>query len=367
MEVRRRVGIDARPFLNPQTGVRRYVAEMCTALGSALPDVDFIAYAPYPVQLPAECSHWEVRIDHEQGTGSGHTFWWLKRRLGRLCQGDKLDAFWATTTFLPWLPAGVCSVSTVYDMVHRVNPSSMRATALVQHRLWLERDIRAADAIVTISEGTARRVLQYTGRVVTSVARPGVNPMFRRPDDDEIARVRVRYNLRRSYVLSVGTWEPRKNLSSLVEAMVQLRRAGKACELDLVLVGCRGWKDSGLSKAVGDQGHEHVRTLGQVPDADLPALYGGSALFAYPSRYEGFGLPVMEASACGARVLASDIPELREAGGAEVTYVEPTVAGLASGIARALSQTAPQRATASPRWSDGASQLARVLVADHGQ
>jgi glycosyltransferase involved in cell wall biosynthesis len=131
----------------------------------------------------------------------------------------------------------------------------------------------------------------------------------------------------------------------------------------LILVGERGWRDgklAGIVRAAADHG---VMALGRVPDGDLPALYSGCDAFIFPSIYEGFGIPVLEARACGARVVATDTPEIREAGGDGTTYITPTPEGLRSGILHALSgqkrQTMPTLCW--PTWEESATTLAGVL------
>ena len=149
--------------------------------------------------------------------------------------------------------------------------------------------------------------------------------------------------------------KPRKNLERLVSAFIEMKAQGLLGDRTLVLVGKRGCKYRRLEYLLEHSGAKQVLPLGHVPDEHLPPLYGGADIFVCPSLYEGFGIPVLEARACGARVVASDIPELREAGGSDAIYAQPTTEGIRSGILRAVEQPkGPSTAFVPPTWREGA-------------
>jgi len=356
------VGIDGRVFAKPATGIGRYVGGLCQELDVVLPDARFVVYSPFEVDPPVASLRWVVSVDHRpRPLDNGYV--WLKTHAGRLCARDGVDVFWASATLLPRLHPGVRTVTTVYDLVHRVAPSSMPISSRVKFGLSFRHDVRAADTVLAISQGTADRLRQHTGRAVDAVISPGVSPHFRPPSDAEVEAVRRRHRLDHAFLLGVATWEPRKNLERLVRAFVALREAGEATDHELVLVGSAGWKDRSLREVVASAGHHGVRALGYVPDEDLPALYGAAGAFIFPSLYEGFGLPVLEARACGARVVASDTPELREAGGPDTLFVEPTDEGVRAGIEAAIAgRVRPSGATTFPTWRPGAQTLADALL-----
>ena len=147
--------------------------------------------------------------------------------------------------------------------------------------------------------------------------------IFRTAPAAEQARVRARYQLDRPYLLYVGTLEPRKNLVRLIRAWHALWRRG-VIPHQLVLVGGRGWQDAAIYDTIAqlDCG-DALRLAGYVPTADLPALYSAADAFAFPSLSEGFGLPVIEAMACGTPVLISTAPALRELAGDAALAVDP--------------------------------------------
>ena len=346
-----RIGVDAWPLAPQPTGIGRYVRELCEALAPRMRDAEFILYSPRAIEFPARPG-WTLRVEEPAVRLPGPA--WLKAVLPAACARDAPDVFWATRTLAPRLPHATALVATVYDLNYRVVPGSMQPVNRWAHRLWFARDVRRADAVVTISQGTAQRLAQALGRRADAVATPAVSPSYRRPPPDAVAATLERHGIRAPYLLAVGTREPRKNLAALVEAHARLR-ARNAIPHALVLAGAAGWSAS-------VEGGAGIHALGYVDERDLPALYAGADLFVLPSLYEGYGIPLLEARACGTRVLASDQPEMREAGGAQGTYVAPGVDGLCAGIERALATPRHgAEATPLPSWEASADVMERVL------
>ena len=326
-----RIGIDGRTLEPPRTGVGRYVYEICRGLDEVLPpDTRFYVYARRPVPLPIDSSRWCMRADPLAPLAHVPASIWLMARAATLARDDGVDVFWAAGTLAPGPLWRGPTVTTVYDLCYLVAPETMPAGLRLAYALTMRRDLRRAAANIAISHGTAARMRERLGAATDAIAAPAVSPAFRVPSPREIARVRSRYGLMRPYFLSVATREPRKNLSLLVTAYGGARqtdRSGATASHDLVLVGASGWGDVAIGTPDG------VRDLGYVADGDLPGLYGGATAFVFPSRYEGYGIPVLEARRCGAPVIATDIPEIREAGGdAGVTYIEPELGALTNAI-----------------------------------
>ena len=198
------------------------------------------------------------------------------------------------------------------------------------YKLYFNQSLRQADRLVTISEGSNKRLSELFRRSADAVVFPCSSEHFRPPLQVDIQRVKSKYGLERPFLLAVATLEPRKNLDSLLTALIELKMEGQESIPDLVLVGQIGWKTSAVQRLIRRAQLAGIRVIqtGFVADADLPALYGASKAFVFPSLYEGFGMPVLEAVKCGARVFASNVPEIREAGGDHASYFEPSVQGI---------------------------------------
>jgi glycosyltransferase involved in cell wall biosynthesis len=200
--------------------------------------------------------------------------------------------------------------------------------------------VREAHLVIADSQATAAdlRALFGVDSARTRVVYPGCDPQFRPlPPDDAARVVAERLGIRGPYVLHVGTLEPRKNLERLVTAFLRLHDAG-ATPHTLVCAGAPGWGAAALHRHLAAHGADaRVRLLGRVPDDLLPALYAAADVFAYPSLYEGFGLPVLEAMACGTPVVTADVASLPEVAGDAALYVDPRDAdALTAALDRAL-------------------------------
>ena len=363
-----RIGIDGEALRWPLYGVGRYVFNLCRELEELLPTARFFAYSRLPaerLQLPS--ARWVVRSETVPTLRRLPSFVWLKTRGRALCETDRLDFFWANRTLHPRLSRGVRTVCTVHDLNHLLVPETMQTATLWSHRLWFERDLSLAESVLTNSRGTAERVRELLKRPVHDIVPPGLDVSYH-PDNLEqpsatSAELSAR-NIAAPYLLSVATHEPRKNIHALVQAFIDLKRNGALSGYRLVLVGASGWKNERLDHALREGAGFGVVTTGYVPEKMLPALYAGAEAFVFPSLYEGFGMPVLEARACGTRVLTSDSPELREAAGPRATFVNPTPDGIRDGILRALAGPRPAEANLCHEysWKRSATRLANIFA-----
>ena len=356
-----RIGIDGRRLGPNLKGIGRYVWELCKGLDRILPAAEFVLYAPKPVHVRAISHRWSIRIDDSPFGRRLPNNLWLVVRAGPMSRCDKLDAFWAGTGLMPLVGLKARGVLTVHDLVHKVAPATMDSRALWAARLFFGASLARADAIVSNSAGTAARLEANFGYRVAAVVRPGLSGVFQPPSERRTQAVLARHGVRQPYLLSVSTWEPRKGLEPLIRAFLGMQAEGTIANHKLLLIGERGWKDSSIIALA--RSSQSVVRLGFVDDASLAALYKGADAFIYPSTYEGFGMPVLEARACGARVVTSDIPELKEAGGADAIYVTPTDQGIRSGISLALQAAAAKSVDWRDwNWNRSASVLADVLL-----
>lgn len=351
------------------TGIGHYVFELCRELDHLLPGAEFFLYAPWPIQMPLESPRWRARIDPwgaliERFRGSWITkHVWMLLRAGALSMQDRVNVFWATDApFIPPLPKRVRVVATVHDLRHRVVPEVMRRAA-IYGRLMLEPRLRRADVLLTNSEGTARKLHDFLGYEAKGIARPAVSGDFRRRGEAEIEAILRRYCIRRPYLLSVASCDPHKNLTALMTVFLEMKANGGLDGYSLAFVGNKSERlIAEFAQATGDDLRE-VRALGYVPDNDLPGLYSGAEVLVLPSLDEGFGMPVLEARACQTRIVTTDAPEFREAGGDRAIYIRPDREGIRSGILTAL---ATQRRTDPDNlwtWRSSAQILADAIDA----
>lgn len=331
-----RIGIDGRYQGRPLAGITRYIDEICKQLDILLPDAEFFLYTQNADGICLPSKRWQCRPDPSRFFSRIKPLLWWKLRVGYLIQKDRIDVLWAGVGMLPGNVGNVSTVLTVHDLTFRLYPQTMARFNLWAHRLYFRSDLKKADFVLAVSEGTNRRLINFYGRAADAIVRPNAAKHFKPESSEKQLEVRARYNLKMPFLLAVSTLEPRKNLIRLIEAFVLLKHAGTLPDYELALVGNRGWRNSTLEKMIDANEGFGIRRLGFVPDTDLPTLYSACEVFCMPSLYEGFGIPVLEARRCGARVLATDIPELREAGDASCVYTAPDAPSIAGGIKRVL-------------------------------
>jgi glycosyltransferase involved in cell wall biosynthesis len=333
------IGIDGRPFYGAHAGTGRYVTELCRVLDAALPEANFLVYGNRPLELPVSNGRWRQRGDESAAAARMPSALWYFLRAGGLARHDDVDVFWGAANFLPLgLGPKIPAILTVYDFVYRLFPQTLNLTHRLAYRLFFNKSLKRARILIAISQGTSDRLSEVHERGADLVIRPRVAEHFYPPGAGVVQAARDHYGIDFPYFLSVSTLEPRKNLEALIEAFLQLRAAGELPDAGLVLVGQQGWKDRRLLDALARAKSLGVRIVqtGYVPDDWLPALYAGATAFVMPSLYEGFGMPVLEAKCCGARVVTSDIPEIREAGGDGPIYIQPTIDGIKQGLKAAV-------------------------------
>ncbi|HEX2026174.1 MAG TPA: glycosyltransferase family 1 protein, partial [Actinomycetota bacterium] len=224
-------------------------------------------------------------------------------------------------------------VVTVHDLAFRLFPSMYPPAWRAVYRAGLRRAVRTAGAIITVSRRTATDLARLTP---VDPARIHVVPLAvsvpENPADPEPALDRLR--IPRPYVLFAGTLEPRKNLVRLIRAY---RRVALRLPHALVVAGPLGWRSKRLHRELAVPGAGRVFVTGRVSDEDLDALFRGADAFVYPSLYEGFGLPVLEAMVRGVPTITSTVSSLPEVAGRAAVLVEPrSVRGLAEAIERLL-------------------------------
>jgi len=231
------------------------------------------------------------------------------------------------------------AVVTVYDLSFNLTPDRFLPAQRLYLSAFTAHSCRRARRVIAISESTKRDVVRVFGLPAekVDVAYPGIDPVFRPLPRAEVEAFRAHKGLPEKFILYLGTLEPRKNLLALIHAFSKLQTPNS--KLQLVLAGAKGWLYNDLFRLVQDLNlTDSVFFPGYVPAEELVLWYNAASVFAYPSSYEGFGLPVAEALACGRPVVTSNVSSLPEAAGEAARLVAPhDVQALTDAIAQALS------------------------------
>ncbi|HYN86318.1 MAG TPA: glycosyltransferase family 1 protein [Pyrinomonadaceae bacterium] len=341
-------GLDALPLTSPKTGVGHYTAELARALARCAPSDEF--ELAYPSTFPALAGGEgesnklpeNLKVARVAVGALGRRWWSVGLPLHARRRG--YDLFHGTNYDVPvW--GGCATVLTVHDLSTRLHPETHEARRVFRSRWRLPLMARAATVIITPTESVRRELCQHMTVEPSKVFAVAEAPrrVFAPADETEAREVRRRLGVEGDFLLAVGTVEPRKNLLALVLAFEELvRRRGENLRLRLVIAGPRGWLNREfLARAEHWVVKDRITFTGYVSDEDLRALYTSCRAFVYPSLYEGFGLPPLEAMACGAPVVASRIPALAETAGGAALLVPPSdVRALAEAVEGVLDDAA---------------------------
>ncbi|MEZ4620307.1 MAG: glycosyltransferase family 1 protein [Caldilineaceae bacterium] len=265
----------------------------------------------------------------------GQYAWRLSVLAGQLSQRPTYETrlpagqiYHATEHLLPYLRRP--TLLTVHDLIFERYPEHHKLTNRLFLTVGMRLFVRRASAIVAVSQQTKRDLIELyqTPAEKIQVIYQGIDPSFAPATADQVERIRETYAPRavdgrcRPYLLMLGTLEPRKNHLTAMKALLRLKAAGLPHAL--LVVGGEGWLFEPIRQQVAALALQNdVHFTGYVPAEDLAPLYGGAACVLQPSLYEGFGFPVLEAMACGAPVICSNVSSLPEAAGAAALMVDP--------------------------------------------
>jgi glycosyltransferase involved in cell wall biosynthesis len=336
------IGIDGIPLRDIKTGVGHYTFELARSLALASPTDQLEIISPFPFlplnqseyagqALPSNLRATQVKVNLLERN------WWTVG-LPRYIKRRSLDLFHGTNFDIP-LWKRCPTVLTVHDLSDFLYPETHEARSARRARRRLPLMARTATQIVTHSESVRDEVVEHLHvppEKVTAIP-VAARSIFGPLPSERTVEARKRLGVEDEFLLFVGTIEPRKNLSVLLSAYQELLRATEL-RPQLVIAGKKGWLTDEFFVRVRESGlAERVRFTGYLSDSDLCALYSSCRIFIYPSIYEGFGLPPLEAMACGAPVIASRIPSMVEVVGTAGMLVPPDSAdALAQSIATLL-------------------------------
>jgi len=337
------IGIDATALAIPACGgigASQYHAMR------ALAELDtphrFVLYAAGPPLVPFSGRPLDLGWPLRLGTGLAvrSNILWMQTGVNSLLAADRVDVFWGPRHLLPFRARGIAKVATVHDFWERYYPGQQPWPNRTANRVLMSGVMAHADIVITPSAATARDAARFGGvapgrlRVVPW----GVDPSVFRPlHAAQIAAVLARLGVESPYLLSLDVFNPRKNFGAVLEAVSRLPQ-GSGRPLTVVGIGRPRKTASSATfraQAVSLGLRARLRVLDDVGSEDLVALYCGALAFVYPSVYEGFGLPLLEAMACGCPVITSDCSSLPEVAGDAALLVDPLRPGrLAEAIAR---------------------------------
>ncbi len=266
---------------------------------------------------------------------------WEQRALPSLVKQQHIDVLHSPVNVLPIrIPHHCATVITLHDLAFLRYPEVLTRAKSIYHRLFTIRSLRRATKIITVSESTKRDAHDLVGIPLDHMhtVYPCIDKRFTNVTEiEKIQAFRQQQGLAGGYILYLGTLEPRKNIITLIDAYQKLRQEHGIRE-KLVLAGSKGWLYDAIFARVHDLGLEaEVIFPGFVADSEQALWYQAASVFAYPSLYEGFGIPVAEALACGTPVVTSNVSSLPEAGGEIALCVDPqSVEALSKALYQAL-------------------------------
>lgn len=373
------IGIDVTALSNPAPGgigTSQYrTMKALAALGSPH---RFVMYAAHRPVVPFSTR--DLDIDWELRLGTGATtrsnIVWMQTGVNALLAADAVDVFWSPRHLLPFrAPRSMATVATIQDFWYRHFPEQQPLANRVANRVLMERILAHADRLVAATAATALDAEKFYGVAADSIAVVplGVDhEMFRPAEASEVARVTRAHAIEGAYVLAMDVYNPRKNARALLEGFAALTDELRE-RTTLAALGAprRTASELDIGAIAASLGIAHrVRLLGDVPFGDLPALFTGASAFAYPSVYEGFGMPVLEAMSCGCPVVTSQASSLPEVAGDAAILVDPADPAaiahaleslLASDNARAGFSAAGIERAAGFTWERTARQMLEVF------
>lgn len=342
-----RIAFDATAMPRLMAGAAVYTYELARALAATDGENEYVIFArgahfdDLPAMRPGPpTGRAGVRVLKVRAPSRPLRLLWEQTVLpwsARGGRGLRIDVLHSPHHTAPLVPCGCRRVVTIHDLTFLLLPERYPTTRRLYFQTMTRLSARVADAVIVPSEAVREDVLRILrlppGRLF--VIPEAAGPAFHPKDAVAIEAVRRRYGLEGPFLLSVGSLEPGKNRERLLQAFARLRARG--LKHSLVVAGQRAWRYEGEAPLAQRLGlADSVRFLGHVPQADLPALYSAAEVFVFPSLYEGFGLPALEALACGTPVVASNVSALPEVVGDAALQVSPLDIGALAGAMERL-------------------------------
>lgn len=326
-----KIGIDVSPAVGDRTGVGQYSFNLVKELAKIDKENQYTIFSFFTYIYNEEFKKFDFNRDKnfkfkfENLSREWIDYLWRKLWIPKCKFLDGLDLFHSTTFCFPDDFSGKI-ISTIYDVSFKTHPQFHEQANIEHCERGVKQAIEKADKIIVISGHTKKDLIKYYNcpeeKIVITYL--GCDERFRVLDGSEkISAIKKKYKIDKPFIFNVGSIEPRKNISGLMEAYSILENKYKK-SFDLVIAGGKGWLNSGIYKKKEELNLAgNVKFIGYVDDDDLPYLYNSAELFVYPSFYEGFGLPILEAMACGCPVITSNSASMPEVSGDAAILIDP--------------------------------------------
>jgi glycosyltransferase involved in cell wall biosynthesis len=313
-----RFGLDGVPLRGKKSGIGHYTLELARALAALAPEHEFEIVSPGAFSSPLNSAP-NLHFTDARARGLERRYWWPVG-LPLYCRRASFALFHGTNFDLPYW-SSCPRVLTIHDLSLLLFPQTHEEHLVRRARRVSPLMVRKATAIITPSETVKREVcehLRVSENKVFAIPEAARACFYPAPSSETVQRL----GIEPEFILFVGTVEPRKNLLTLVRAFEQI------ANIQLVIAGQKGWLSDDLMAYLDrSEIRERVLFTGHLSDDDLRALYSSCRVFVYPSLYEGFGLPLLEAMACGAPVVTSNVGSIVETVGEAARLISPTDTG----------------------------------------
>lgn len=305
-----------------EDGNQTYILNLFRAIREIDKDNQYTFYYNKPSSKKVEAPNFEHRVHQAP-------LMWTQRVFPFLLRKDNPDVLFMPIQMLPFLKAKKQkSVVTIHDLAFLLYPETFPPKDAFLHKLYVREAITKADHLIAITEATKQDIIKFYNieAAKITVVYHGVDKQrFRlmKKGEEHLAReVKSKYNITKPYLLYIGNVQPRKNIQGLIKAYQKLR-TNTQHDYQLVIAGAKAWLVDEVMKEIGELYREDIIFTGRFEDAELTPLLWGADLFVLPSFYEGFGLPILEAMACGVPTVVSNTPSLVEVGGEASLSFDP--------------------------------------------
>ncbi|MBW1690536.1 MAG: glycosyltransferase family 4 protein [Deltaproteobacteria bacterium] len=328
-----RIGVDARPLSYQLTGIGVYLRHLLDTLQKIDRSNYYYLLSNAPIEFNLNNEKW-VKIGGSFKKKLVSTIW-MQAWTPILAHSLNLNIFWGPRHNLPLLlPSKVKTVLTIHDIVHRLHPTTMAKRNFISERLFMRCSLIKADTIITDSRSTAKDIQQ--NYPINSKKIQTIHLGIPDLPSDIIIDTSTNPIINKNYFLFVGTLDPRKNFKRILKAFELLKP--QQYDVHLALIGGQGWKNKTFWKSLKIHPlKEYIHYIGYVDRGELAEYYRNALCLLFPSLYEGFGFPILEAMACGTPVISSNISSMPEIAGDAAILVDPyNVVALAKAMHKVL-------------------------------